>query len=119
MAIIPIGYSHGLGVEPVMNPKRFGNLLKAVLKVCLRYLNHEKMTVYGICQGKKMPIIGRIGMQLTMVDVTDYPQVAVGHIIELPARRTNISGLVEKRYKRAGKVVATSMPSMTAWRHDK
>lgn len=117
IAIVPLGYNHGLGVAPMMRSNKLKDVLKVVAKALLTYLDHPRMRVYGQYEGKKVPIVGKIGMQLTMLDVTDCQGVAVGDTIQLPGRRTNISALVEKRFIKGGKVVATSAPSMTSWVH--
>lgn len=98
IAIVPVGYSHGLGVEPTMRTKKAKDLLKVLAKALLRYLDHPRMRLYGEINGYRVPIIGKIGMQLCMVDVTDCPQVAVGDIMTLEARRTTMDPAIAKVY---------------------
>ena len=117
IAIVPIGYSLGLGVEPIARPKKMKDLIKVLGKGILRFFNHPATRIYGSWEGKAIPVVGKIGMQLTMLDVTDQPALKVGDTITLPARRTNMSGLIEKRFISNGQVVATSAQSMTAWQH--
>lgn len=102
IAILPVGYSHGVGVEPVLRTRRFKDVAKLLAKTILRYLDHPQMRIYATKEGKRLPIVGKIAMQLTMVDATDYPSLAVGDVLTVPARRTTINGTLPKRYLSAG-----------------
>ena len=98
VAIVPVGYSHGVGVEPVLRTKRLKDALKSVAKTMLRYVDHPRMRVYVTGRGKKMPILGKVAMQLLMADATDVPDLAVGDVVTVPARRTTINGTLPKVY---------------------
>lgn len=98
IAIVPVGYSHGVGVEPVLKTKRLKDVLKSVAKTLLRYLDHPRMRVYVTGRSRRMPILGKVAMQLLMVDATDVPDLAVGDVVTVPARRTTINGTLPRVY---------------------
>lgn len=96
IAVVPIGFFHGFSVEPIPHPKTLKDLAKVLAKNILRYFHHPLVTSYAYLGEYKIPVIGKVGMQLTMLDVTDIPGVKIGDIVTLPGRRTSISPLVEK-----------------------
>ena len=98
VAIVPVGYSHGVGVEPVLKTRRFWDACKVMVKTLLRYWDHPRMRVYVQGRGKRMPILGKVAMQLLMIDATDVPELAVGDVVPVPARRTTINGTVPRVY---------------------
>lgn len=102
VAIIPVGYHHGVGMEPVLKTRRWPDMVKGMAKIFLRYIGHQRMQVYVTAHGKKMPIIGKVAMQLLMIDATDVPELAVGDEVIVPARRTSINGNLPKVYLPVG-----------------
>lgn len=81
IATIPVGYYDGLTVEPLSVWRRQGGV-KGILRG-LRGRNRVKIrTAHG-----PAPIVGRVAAQSAMLDVTALPGVAVGDIVEVPARR--------------------------------
>lgn len=108
IAVVPVGYSHGVGVEPVLKTKRLQDVLKSVAKTMLRYVDHPRMRVYvTTSRGQKMPILGKVAMQLLMVDATDVPELSVGDVVTVPARRTTINGTLPKVYLPAADIAQT------------
>ncbi|NLT94331.1 MAG: alanine racemase [Clostridia bacterium] len=107
-AIVPIGYSHGFSVEPVPKPKGVLDLIKVVGKIILRFFDHPKVKVYAQIRGKSVPVLGKVGMQMTVFDVTSIPDLKIGEIVQLPGRRTNISPLLPKVYLKDKKPVSVS-----------
>lgn len=98
IAILPVGFSDGFQVEPEFRPTNLKDLIKNILKVMLRFLDHPRLrTVISFPQGKGY-IVGKTGMQLTMVDVTGVREIKRGDVAEIPARRTSISGRVPHVY---------------------
>lgn len=98
IAIVPVGYSHGLGIEPIMRTRKLKDLLKVLAKTLLRYANHNRMQLYGQINHQRAPIVGKIGMQLAMIDITDVAEATVGDTVILPARRTLIDPTIVKIY---------------------
>lgn len=98
VAIVPVGYSHGVGVEPVLKTRRFLDACKVMVKTLLRFWDHPRMRVYVQGRGGRMPILGKVAMQLLMIDATDVADLAVGDVVTVPARRTTINATVPRVY---------------------
>jgi alanine racemase len=98
VAVLPVGYSDGFQMEPVLRPTGFAAALKATLRLWLRCLKAESQTCHVYFDGKPAPVIGKVGMQLTMVDVTDLPQVRVGDAAHVPLRRTAADSAIPRIY---------------------
>lgn len=107
-AIVPIGYYHGFNVEPVPKPKGIFDLIKVLGKTILRFFDHSRVRVNAQIRDKKIPLLGKVGMQMTIFDVSSLPDLKVGEIVELPGRRTNISPELPKVYLKEGKPVVIS-----------
>lgn len=105
IAIVPIGVSHGYSIEPVVRSKNIGDLIRAIGKLVLRYFNHPLTKTYVTINNKKAPVIGKVGMQQTIIDITELPEVQVGDTVELSGRRVNISPLLPRLYIKNGQVV--------------
>lgn len=107
-AIVPIGFHHGFSVEPVPRPKGLVDLVKVLGKTILRYWDHPRVKTYARIRDKNVPVVGKIGMQITVLDVSAIPDIKVGEIVELPGRRTNISPELPKVYLREGRPIHVS-----------
>ena len=62
-AVIAAGYTDGFGIERVLPPRGFGNRLSKAFKA----LNAKKTVAYVKYAGKKLPVLGRIGTQYTVI----------------------------------------------------
>ena len=89
LAVLPIGYADGFSVAPT-SASRGWRGVKALLRP-------QVLTV--TLQGKKAPIVGRISMQICTVDVTEIPNVQVGDVITIPARRIMASPRLPRIYE--------------------
>lgn len=89
-AVIPIGYAEGFTMVPE-GPFYRQSLLKFVAKKMKRSL---AVTI----RDQKAPVLGRVAMQMTVVDVTDIPEVQVGDEVTIPALRIPTSPLVPRVY---------------------
>lgn len=88
IAVVCAGYSDGFGLTAVSRPKDLGDLARYIVKMVLSYLGKgrgEGGAVRFECG--VAPVVGRIGMQLTMVDVTGLP-VSVGDEASVSIRPT-------------------------------
>lgn len=89
-AIIPIGYADGFTLVPEGPVYRqgpfgfFARKMKRSLRVDIR--------------GVKAPVIGRVAMQMIVVDVTGISRVCVGDESIIPAMRIPTSALVPRVY---------------------
>lgn len=81
IATIPVGYNDGLTVEPLSVWRRSGGIAGVVK----RLRGRNRVQIY-MAHGAA-PIVGRVAAQSAMLDVTDMPGVAVGDIVDVPARR--------------------------------
>ena len=89
LAVLPIGYADGFSVAPA-SASRGWRGLKALLRP-------QVLTV--TIQGKKAPVVGRIAMQICTVDVTDIPNIRVGDVATIPARRIMASSRLPRIYE--------------------
>jgi len=107
-ALVPIGFHHGFSVEPIPKPKGIVDLIKVLGKTVLRCFDHPRVRTYVRIRDKNVPVIGKVGMQLTILDVSSIPDIKVGETVELPGRRTNISLELPKVYLKEGNPVRIS-----------
>jgi alanine racemase len=98
VAVLPVGFADGFQVEPVFKPAGLGELLRGIIKLILQYLNYRRVTQPVVFTAGKGYIIGKAGMQMTMVDVTGITGVEIGSIAQLPARRTAVSPMIPRLY---------------------
>jgi hypothetical protein len=111
VATIPVGLADGLGMEPASRLLRWGPLLRAMLRRLLRRLGLERRLGLGAgaggvaFDGREAPVLGRMAMQQTTVDVTALPDVAEGSVAELFLRPTAASARLARVYLRDGVAV--------------
>jgi alanine racemase len=89
-AVIPVGFADGFAVSPnsLFRGKRG---LRAVLRPDAPHV---------LLQGFKAPVLGRVAMQMIVVDVTDLPEfVRPGDIAEIPVRRLSANARLPKVYE--------------------
>jgi len=103
LAVIPVGYADGFALTAVNRPKNLNDLARYLVKTILAYLGRgggEGTTV--TIDGQKAPVVGRVGMQLSMVDVGHLPGVKVGQEVEITLRRPTASTRLSRAYCREG-----------------
>ena len=98
VAVLPVGYVDGVQLEPLLKPASFLDLLKGAAKLFLTYVGWERFQTPVQFPGGEGRIIGKVGMQLTMVDVSDVKDLAVGTTACVPVRRTAINSAIPKVY---------------------
>lgn len=100
LATLPIGFSDGFTLLPesiAIKPRFFAK------RMAMRFGMKAKRQVGPIeIKGQATPIVGRVAMQHTMVDVTKLFNVSVGDVATLAARRTSINSRIPKVYMRDG-----------------
>lgn len=99
VAVLPVGYVDGVQLEPLFKPATFLDFLKGAAKLLLTYVGWEKFRAPVQFPGGKGRIIGKVGMQLTMVDVSEVKDLTVGTIASVPVHRTAINSAIPKVYK--------------------
>jgi alanine racemase len=100
LATLPIGFSDGFTLLPesiAIKPRFF-------LKRFLTRLGMRASRAVGPIEikGQVTPIVGRVAMQHTNVDVTQLFNVVPGDVATVAARRTSINSRVPKVYVRDG-----------------
>ena len=103
LAVIPVGYADGFGVAPHFTPQGWVDFLKIVIKNFLAllgvFLGQERVEL----KGKPVRVAGKIGMQLTVLDV-GMQDCALGDEVEIPLRRTVANPRIPRRYRQAGQM---------------
>ncbi|MDH7478412.1 MAG: alanine racemase [Syntrophomonadaceae bacterium] len=102
VAVLPVGYVDGFSLEPVPRPRGVVDLLRFLVKLLLAWLGLRHGEAVVEIEGRRVPVLGKVAMQFTMVDVTGVPQIKAGTVAVLSARRTTISRSLPKIYLQAG-----------------
>lgn len=99
LAVIPAGYADGFGIEPKFIPQGFIDLAKITIKNIAALfgvqLGREKISL----QGNSVRVAGKIGMQLTVLDIGAI-QCQVGDEVVIPLRRTLANPRIPRFYKK-------------------
>ena len=95
IGVIPVGWADGLSMAP---DARTATLSGAISKAA-REVWRMRTGRHVLIGEARAPIIGRIGMQLTSIDLTDLPEVAVGDVVTVPCRKTAVPGRVSRCYR--------------------
>jgi alanine racemase len=103
IAVIPLGWADGLTVMPHIRPKNLLDLLKMMAKLLLDFLGKGQQTTILI-RGKRYPLVGRLGMQLSMAAVDQ--EVKVGDQVQITMRRISANPRLPRVYLREGQVYA-------------
>lgn len=98
LAVIPVGYSDGFGLDVVPRPAGYLDLAKLLVKITGSFLGMPWGAHHVIINGRFAPVVGRVGMELSCVDVGKIPEVETGTPVFLPARRTVIRSQVPRQY---------------------
>ncbi len=108
LVLIAAGYADGFGLEPHLTPQGWWDLGKIVVKNLAAlfgiFLGQEKITI----NGQVVRVAGKIGMQLTVLDVGDL-ECLVGDEVTIPIRRTLANPYIERRYWQNGKILAKTI----------
>lgn len=99
LAIIPIGYAEGFGVNPNARPESVKKAFRNVGKAALGKNDR------GVWQGEKFyPVAGRVSMQIIAVENTDN-NLQVGDVVEVPIRKVSAGSRIPRVYIKGGEVV--------------
>lgn len=105
LAVIPVGYADGFGLEPHFVPQGWLDFLKIVIKNFLAlfgiYLSQERVSL----KGKTVRVAGKIGMQLTVIDAGPQ-ECTLGDEVCIPLRRTVANPRIPRRYKQDGQILS-------------
>lgn len=89
VAVVAAGFADGLDVAPLSFPQGLQGVVLAGLKSFRRWRHPRGGAGWMEILGEKAPILGKVGMQLTMVDVTHLPKAKVGDPVVFQLRRTS------------------------------
>ena len=95
IAIVPLGYSHGFGVEKMRDSYRLRDGVRYILQDIKRVLTNEKQT--AIVNGKRVRILGHIGMLHTVLDITDVP-CQIGDTVKYSVSPLYVDAKVCRKY---------------------
>lgn len=102
LAVIPVGYADGFGLAPHFVPQGWIDFLKIVIKNFAAlfgiFLGQERMEM----KGRTVRLAGKIGMQLTVIDV-GMQDCALGDEVRIPLRRTMASPRILRKYSQDGR----------------
>lgn len=105
LAVIPVGYADGFGVAPHFVPQGWLDFLKIVIKNFAAlfgiYLSGERVEL----KGRSVRVAGKIGMQLTVIDV-GMQDCALGDEVRIPLRRTVANPRIHRKYKQDGLILS-------------
>jgi alanine racemase len=103
LAVIPVGYADGFALTAVSRPKNLNDLARYLVKAILAYLGRgvgEGLT--ATIAGREAAVVGRVGMQLSLIEVGHLPAVKVGQEAELSLRRPTAGARLPRVYCRGG-----------------
>lgn len=104
LAVVGTGYSDGLALAPVRPPEGWLELIKGVGKLVLGFGHHYQGPVSAYVRGKRVPLVGRLSMQLAVVDVTEAVPVQKGQEVLLDGvRRTSATARMPRMYLAGGR----------------
>lgn len=112
LAVLPVGYSDGFGVDVTPHPAGFLDLVRVLVKTAGAYFGIPWGTSFVSIRGRSAPVVGRVGMELSCVDVGKLPDIEVGDPVRLQARRTVISAKVPRVL-----VGGEELPDGALWLH--
>lgn len=106
IAAVPVGYAEGFGVKPNARPESmktsFQAMSKSVGKIALGKRDRG-MWLEDEADDTFLPVLGRVSMQITTVDVTGK-DVKVGDIVEVPVRKIAAGSRIPRVYFRDGEI---------------
>ncbi|HBQ27274.1 MAG TPA: hypothetical protein DD791_12835 [Syntrophomonas sp.] len=103
VAVIPVGYNHGLALQVANRPASWLDFLKVLIKSILAYLNLSRFILKVKINGCEYPIRGKVFMQMALVEIPLQVQMKIGDEVEVPVRKTlairNIDRIYTKNRK--------------------
>lgn len=98
VGIIGMGYADGFTVAPNTRGLSIGSAIRECCQNIGRVVL-KKPRYYAVYNGQKLPLIGRVSMQLSIIDI-ENTDIVCGSEVELPMRRTSANALVSRVYKK-------------------
>ena len=101
LAVIGVGYADGFGLEPKFVPQGLLDLIKIIIKNLAALFGLQLGQDKVLFKGKQVRVAGKIGMQLTVIDMGDM-ECQLGDEIVVPLRRTLANPRIPRIYKKNG-----------------
>ncbi|HBT46920.1 MAG TPA: alanine racemase [Peptococcaceae bacterium] len=101
LGVLPLGYADGLGLTAVARPKSAGDLARFAAKMVLSYLGWRGRDLAVDVEGRRAPVVGRVGMQLSIVDLNDV-EVEAGRTVAVTMGRPITGARLPRLYLREG-----------------
>jgi len=103
--VIPVGYADGFGVAPHFVPQGWIDFFKIIIKNFVALfgisLGQERVEL----QGRTVQVAGKIGMQLTVIDV-GMQECSLGDDVRIPLRRTVANPRILRKYRQDGQILS-------------
>ena len=109
IGIIPVGFADGFSVSPNPYPKSLLDLLKILVKEVLAYFGKGSQALKVSYQGESYPVVGRVGMQLSMVDFSGAA-IEENQEVSFPLKRIMASASLPRIYLKQGKPYKIVLP---------
>ena len=104
LAVIPVGYTDGFGLTPKLVPQGFIDLIKIIIKKIAAFFGIQLGRDRILLHNKTVKVAGKIGMQMTVLDVGDL-ECACGDEVVVPLRRGLANPRILRLYKKEGQVL--------------
>ncbi|UWG97202.1 alanine racemase [Dehalobacter sp. DCM] len=101
LAVIPAGYADGFGIEPKLVPQNVIDLIKIIIKNTAALIGIQLGKEKLMLGGRTVTVAGKIGMQLTVLDVGEVP-CQLGDEMIIPLRRTQANPRIMRIYIKEG-----------------
>lgn len=96
IAIVPIGYSHGLGIQQINDCTKFSQIPRFIYK--LFKSAKSPRIFYAHYKGKTYPVLGFIGLTSLMIDISGA-DINVGDIVSFPINPIFVDSAVKRDYR--------------------
>jgi alanine racemase len=103
IAVIPVGYIHGLGLQVANRPSGWLDFLKILVKNILAFFHLSRFTLKVEINGCEYPIRGKVFMQMALVEIPPGTQVNIGDEVEVPVRKTLAIRSIDRVYTKSAK----------------
>ena len=94
-AVIPLGYSHGFGVEKIRDSYRLRDGIRYIAQDLKRTIFGQK--VYVRINGKPVRVLGHIGMLHTVIDVTKV-DCEIGDTVVANVNPLYVNGSIMRKF---------------------
>ncbi|MDD3898095.1 MAG: alanine racemase [Syntrophomonadaceae bacterium] len=102
IAVIPVGFNHGLALQVANRPAGWGDFLKVLAKSILAFFHLSRFTLKVKINGCEYPIRGKVFMQMALVEIPVEAWVKIGDEVEVPVRKTLAARNLNRIYIKDG-----------------